>query len=475
MKKVIITIISLLLVSNLFSQVLDSIKMLDINQEIKEDLFHFRTNKGDILSINITPEFKNEKKGTRYDLKTVRFFRQFSNQEFQYIAEKKDAEQYSIQIMVPSDGIYSLYIDRGGSKKFNTAVTVYRTPKDEASKEVKRNAVMVSIPDTLHIYTKDSLMNDYIRVSTPFVKKDTIPKYKEDQIFLDVAYALRIGNDYAIPIHIPYELYTLSKRATSVKWGFILTVGNEVYEGLKNKMAQVATAAIDMGVGKAMSGGKKVDGAIDVATNTSKIKKGYDVFDKAATANAVAGISGDVAEASNIKAVTNESKGASAVTAFTGLSESAGNALAQFAPRIEDKVHWKLMSHEEYKKYLSNQPYNCKKGTDGYVRDSVIIKDPNELYYLVIENERDIKGKSFVKDLESIGKTILSQYVYVTLKVWVQREVLEIRDLGYYENTLYPVYKTKWNYKQTYSRGINVVFEDEVLPYYTVLNNKNIY
>lgn len=475
MRRIFITTIWLLFTLNSYAQVPDSIIVLDINREIKEELFHFRTNKGDVLNINITPEFKNEKKGTHYDLKTVRFFRQFANHEFQYIADKKDVEQFSMQIVVPSDGIYSLYIDRGGMKKFNTAITVYRTPKDEASKEVKRKAVMVSIPDTLHLYTKDSVINDYIRVSTPFLTKDTIPKYKEDQIFLDVAYALRIGNDYAIPIHIPYELYTYSKRATSVKWGFILTVGDEVYEGLKSKMAQVATASIDMGVGKVMSGAKKVDGAVDVATNTSKIQKGYEVFDKAATANAVAGISGDVAETSNIKPVTNASKAFTTITAFTGFSESAGNALAKFAPHIGDKVNWKLLNLEEYKKYLNNQPYNCKKGTDGYVRDSVNIKDPNELYYLVIENERDIKGKNFMKDLESIGKNILSQYVYVTLKVWVQREVLEIRDRGQYQNTLYPIYKTRWNYKQQISKEVNVIFEDQVMPYYQVMNTNNIY
>lgn len=468
-------ILSLFLATTSYSQKMDSLKIIDVYQEIKDGVYHIRANKGDILSINIVPEFKNEKKGVRYDIKNIKLYRQFSADEFQYIVDKKEIESFSENIVVPSDGIYTLAIDRGGIKKFNASFTIYRTPTDEMSKEVKRKALLVFIPDTLHNYIKDSAIVDYVRVSTPKVKEEKVPTYKEDQIFLDVAYAMRVGDKYVIPVHIPYELYTYNKRAKSTKWGFILTVGDEVYAGLKSKIAQVATAAIDVGVGKAMSGAGKVDDAAGVANKTNKFQKGYDVFDKAATANSVAGISGDVGEITNNKSVSTASNATTTITGFTGLSESAGNALAKFAPKIEDKIHWKLYNQEEYTKLINKQPAQCKKGTDGFVRDSIMIKDPNEVYYLVIENERNLTKNGVIGGLEAAGKTILSQYVYVTLKVWVQREVDVIFDKGYYENTFYPIYKSFWNYKQEAQKATYVIFEDEMKPYYQRINTNNIY
>lgn len=474
--KIFLIILSTLYANNyLYAQQQDSIKVIDLNQKLKDGVYHIRTNKGDILSINIIPEFKNEKKGSRYEIKNIKLYRQFSGDEFQYIIDKKEVELLSAKILVPNDGIYTLTIDKSGIKKYNASLMVYRIPKDETSKTVKRNAMLVNIPDTLHNYAKDSTIVDYIRVSAPIIKEEKIPSYKEDQIFLDVAYAMRVGDKFVIPVHIPYELNTYNKRAKSLKWGFILTVGDQVYAGLKSKIAQVATATLDVGVGKAMSGVGKADDAAGVAKTTNKFQKGYDVFDKAATVNAAASISGNAGEISNNKPVSKVSNATTTITGFTGLSESAGNALAKFAPKIEDKVHWKLYNQEEYTKLLNKQPAKCKKGTDGFVRDSIKIKDPNEVYYLIIENERNLTKNGVLGGLEAVGKTILSQYVYVSLKVWVQREVNVIYDKGFYENTFYPIYKPIWNHNQQIYKTNYVIFEDEMKPYYQLINTSNIY
>lgn len=447
------------------------VTVIDLNSEIKDAVYHIRTHKGDRLKIQIETEMKNEKKENRFTLKNVRLYRQFADEAFQTIIDKSELDSYTTEILVPSDGIYTLEIERGGMRKFSTKLSVVRQPAGEATALIQRKAVKVQVPDTLHSYTRDSVVYEYVRTSTPHLKKDTM-YYLEDQIFLDVAYALRIGNTYAIPINIPYELYTHGKKAVSMKWGYIITVGNEVYEGLKKKVAQVATAAIDVGVGKLMSA--KVDD-VTGAVKPNTLQAGYEIFDKASTVSALAEISGDMGETTGNKSLTSGSNVVATLTGFTGLSESAGNAIGEFAPKIEDKVKWQIMRQEEYRKYLAKQDYVSQKGTTGYLTGEMKVKNSNDVYYLIIENERDVKGENILDDLEAIGKTVLSQYVYVTLKVWVQREVMVIYDKGYYVNSFSPLYNPVWKHKQEIIYTDRVIFEDEMKPYYKIMGSSDIY
>ncbi len=439
------------------------------SKEINDETYHFRAYKGEELWINIKPEIKNEKKGTINTFKNVKLYRQKADDSFQYIIDKNEVGEFNFKITVPSDGIYTLVFDRGGMKKFVTELSVHCDIESSTNDFVERKAVMVMVPDTVHNYVKDSVIYDYMRVCHPQIMQQRTPQYTEDQIFMDVAYALRIDNKFVIPIVLPQEINTDYKISKSIEWGFTISVGDEVYKALQAKVAQIATAAIDVGVGKALSGTQDAAGAV------TKTQKAYQVFDKAATANAVAGITGDVGEQSNNNALVVVSDGIQIITGFTGLSTLAGEAIGSFVPRIEDQIIYKILTQPEYQKYLAGQPYTVlQEGKNGYAQGKFEIRDHRMNYYLIIENERGTSG-GFWDVAESIGKTILSQYVYTNIKVYVKRKVEVTYDKGYYENTFYPVYNPIWNHTENITSKTQVIFEDEVQPQYKVLNTTNIY
>lgn len=439
------------------------------NKEFKDDVFHIRAYKGEELWINIKPEIKNEKKGTVYTFNNVKLFRQQADESFQYIIDKNEVGEFNFKITVPSDGIYTLVLDRGGMKKFTSELSIHCDSEAAAEMTKDRKAIMVEIPDTVHLYTKDSVIYDYMRVCRPQIKKQRTPQYTEDQVFMDVAYALRIDNKYVIPIVMPNEILTDYKIAKSIEWGFTISVGDEVYKALQKKVAQIATAAMDAGVGKAMSGANDAAGAV------SKTQKAYEVFDKASTANAIAGITGDIGEQSGNQAVVVTSDAVQVITGFTGLSELAGNAIASFVPKIEDQVIYKVLTQPEYQKYLAGQPYTVlKEGKNGYAQGKFEIIDHRMNYYLIIENERSTSG-GVLDVLESVGKTILSQYVYTNVKVFVKRKVEVSYDKGYYENSFYPLYNPKWIHTEDITSRKTVIFEDEMQPQYKIINATNIY
>ncbi len=472
LKKTVILFLSFISVNALFSQQ-TKVSVIDKNAEIKNEVFYIRANKGDILRFNMQTEAKNEKNGKYYDLKNVKIYRQLANEEWQYIIDKDDVSSFkNLDIKVPSNGVYTLIIDRGGMTKFNTELKVDRIPENDSLALVKRKAIMVEVPDTIHTYTKDSVIYDYVRVSTPYLKKDTTQPFYEDQIFIDRAYALRMDNKYTIPIVLPLELYNQYKKQKSVKWGFFISVSDEVYKALQKKVVEVASAGVDAGVGKMMSG--KTDAATGLV-NKNSVQKAYEVFDKASTANEVAGIAGDASSLANFKEGEQISNAVATITGFSGLTEVALNKAADFIPKIEDQIIYKVISMKEYDKYLANLPYSClQQGKGCYVSGTFNVDDPNEIFYLIIENERKTSG-SALGVLETVGKTVLSQYVYLSLKVFVQKETVITYDNGYYNRQLVEMYNPKWLYKQEVTYKQCVIFEDEVQPYYKVLNSNNIY
>lgn len=156
---------------------------------------------------------------------------------------------------------------------------------------------------------------------------------------------------------------------------------------LQKKVGQIATLAIDAGVGKAMSGTQDAVGAV------SKTQKTYQVFDKASTANAIAGISGDIGKASDTKEITVTSESVQVITGFTGLSELVGQQIGSFIPRIEDKIIYKVLTQPEYQKLLAGEAYTTlQEGKNGYAQGKFEIRDHRMNYYIVIENERSSAG-----------------------------------------------------------------------------------
>ncbi|MDD3685917.1 MAG: hypothetical protein PHE56_04030 [Bacteroidales bacterium] len=458
----------ILIFLNIFSQKSMRVVYSEV-KEIKNDVFHFRAYKGEELWIHIKPEIKNEKKNTRYSFNNVKLFRQNADDAFQYIIDKNDVEELSFKINVPSDGIYTLIFDRGGLKNFITELSVHCDIENVSGGVIERKAVMVEVPDTVHIYSADSVIYDYLRVCTPKIKQQRTPQYTEDQIFIDIAYALRIDNKYVIPVVLPQEILTDYKIAKSIEWGFTLSVGDEVYKALQKKVGQIATLAIDAGVGKAMSGAQDATGAV------SKSQKAYEVFDKASTANAIAQISGDVGEASSNETVTVVSDGVQVITGFTALSDIAGQAIGSLVPKIEDQVIYKIFTQPEYEKYIAGQPCTAlMEGKNGFAKGKFEIRDHRMNYYIVIENERSTGG-GFWDVAESIGKTILSQYVYTNVKVFVKRKVEVTYDKGFYETSFYPLYNPKWNHSENITSKTVVMFEEELKPQYKILNTTNIY
>ncbi len=434
--------------------------------------YHFRANKGDILHIGVLPEYQNAKKKQRYELNSVNVFRQFAEHEWQQIANLKNADSLSLDLLVPSAGIYTLTADRGGLRKFVTNMTVYRTPAHDSLREVP-TAVRVFIQDTLHTYTLDSVVYDYVRVSTPAIEQQTMPKYYEDQIFIDIAYALRNDNKFFIQVQFPLEIVNEFKKAKSVKWGFMLSVSDAVYKALQAKMGEIATAGLDAGVGKIMSG--KTD-EVTGAVNKNTLQKGYSVFDKAATANSIAGLSGDAAELGGNKEVKVASDAVATITGFTGMTEAAGTALGKFAPKIEDQVLYKVMTSEEFMKYRSNQPYvTMQQGKNGFAKGEFEIINPNQIYYIVIENERKLTEGNALDILEAAGKSMLSQYVYTSVKVFVQREVETVYDKGYFTNSFIPLKNPNWKHDMKIEQAYRVIFESQMKPYYLRTKSENIY
>lgn len=472
MKKIFLTTTILIItIFTAFSQKVP-VNIINKTEEIKLEVFNIRAYKTDVLKINIQTELKNEKKGIFYELKNVKVYRQDANQDWQYIIDKKNVTNLDAEIIVPSDGIYTVVIDRGGMKKFNTTLFVQRLAKDQTTANLNKKAIRVSIPDTTHTYTQKTEVYDHIRTATPFTKKQFMPQYKEDQIFKDVSYAMRINNKYVIPIQIPYEIMTDYKIAKSIKWGFMVSVSDEVYKALQAKVAELATEAIGAGVGKACSG--KVNSETGELIEGS-VSKGYKIFDNASTVNAVAGISGDIGEASGSETTTVASDDVKTMTAFTGLTKMAGEAIGSWVPKIEDEIKYKVLNAQEYHKMLNNEPYTVmKEGHGCYVNGEFDIKNANDIYYLVIENERNTGG-GFWDVAESISKTMLSQYVYANVKVFVQRKVEVMYQKGYYENTFEDLTNPTWEHTQKISSKTQIIFEDEYKPYYQRLKSPTIY
>jgi hypothetical protein len=389
MKKVFTLSIFILISIITFSQETGAIKVIEINEEIKDQTFHIRTNKGDVLWVKIAPELR-ERRGTN-SLKSVVLYRQFSEQNFQHIISKSDVEEIDVKINVPSDGIYTLIIERGGMRKFNTAISVYRTPKSEATAQV-RKAVHVIEFDTTYTYIRDSVVYDYIRRSIPYVehKKDTI-KFEEELIFMDIAYALRIGNQYSIPIVIPRGYTNAYKKTTPIEWGFVVSVGDEVYKALQGFVADVTTEAINMGAGKVLSSGSK--------ETASLAQKSYTVFEHASTANQVAEITGDVSELQNSEKGSKGSEVVATVTSFTTFTGKAGDQLAKLTPKISDKVKWNVVPVSG-----GSLGVPIANGTNGYVAKSYKVQDIEQVYRLEIKNERDVKGEDLWMTLAQLVK-----------------------------------------------------------------------
>ncbi len=474
MKKTILSIILLANIFSLFAQ--DTIKSViayETNGEIKNSIVHIRALKGDKLIIYLQTEAKNAKKDKYYDLNVFRLYRQFADQDFQYIIDKTDVSNIeNLELKVPSDGIYTFQITRGGMKKFNTHFKIERKAENSENVVINKKAMMVEIPDTIHTYTNDSVVYDYVRQSIPKIRKDTTRPYYEDQIFMDRAYALRAGNKYAIPIVMPMELWSTYKKSKSVKWGFMISVSDNVYKALQGKVSDIASAGVSKGVGKMMSG--KVDKVTGQVQKSGK-SKAYKVFDKASEANAWAGIAGDVGEVSGSEKVEGGGDAVATITGFTGLSDVAGGKIAGFVPKIEDKVKYKVLSQSQYKNYINKQSYSTlKKGTEGFVTAEFPLNNPNDVYYLIIENERNYDGGA-LDVLETIGKNMLSQYVYLSVKVYVQRETVVTYDKGYFERALYKLFNPVWHYEQTVNKTTRVIWEDEMKPYYRALRSSNIY
>lgn len=473
MKKLITPILFLFCIISAYSQPA-IITLINEDFEIKNnqnDIMHIRAYKGDVLSVKIQTEVRNEKKDNYFELNNVKIFRQNADDFFQHIVDKNDVSSLDVNIVVPSNGIYTLQFERGGMRNFKTNILVQRQPETEQTARLDNKAVLVSVPDTIHKYVKDSVAYDYIRTSTPFTKKQRTPQYLEDQIFMDVSYALRINNIYTIPIQLPYEIMTDYKIAKSVKWGFMLSVSDEVYKALKKKVASVATAAIDAGVGKAMSG--KTDELGNVSKNT--LQKGYDIFDKASTANSIAGITGDAAEVSKNKNVEVASDVVKTITGFTGLSEVAGEKIADFVPKISDEVKYKILNTAQYRNFIKGENYDVlQSGKGSYAQGEFEVKNPNEVFYLVVENGRSTSG-DFFDVAKNIGKTVLSQYVYTNIKIFVQRKVEVTYDKGYFETSLIPVNNARWLHTSDVTYKNVIMFEDEIKPYYKRLNTPKIY
>lgn len=465
-----ITIILLALLTPILVVAQENVRVIyHETKEINDETFYVRAYKGEELWIDINPEMKNDKKGITYTFKNLKVYRQNADDAFQYIVDKTDIGEFHIKITVPSDGIYTVVFDRGGIKKFSTELVIYSNTDRRTGGFVDRTAVMVQVPDTVHIYTPDSVIYDYMRVCNPQIKTQRTPQYTEDQIFMDVAYALRINNKFAIPIVLPQEILTDYKIAKSIEWGFTISVGDEVYKALQAKVAQIATAAISAGVGKAMSGTKNATGTV------TKTQKAYQVFDGASNADAIAGITGDIGSQTGNETVADVSEGVQIITGFTALSELPGQAIGSFIPKIEDQVIYKILTQPEYQKYIAGQPYTTlQEGKNGYAQGKFEIRDHRMNYYLIIENERGTGG-GFWDVAESIGKTILSQYVYTNIKVYVKRKVEVSYDKGYYENAFYPVYNPIWNHTENITSKTIVIFEEDVKPQYKTLNATNIY
>ena len=469
MKKIFTTIILCYIISSIFSQT-TPIVVLNKSMDIKEETFHIRAYKGEILWIHIKTE---ERKGKRTNtLNNVKVYRQNASDAFQYIVDKNDVDELSVRIQVPSDGIYTIYMNRGGLRRFETNLVLQRDPEENYISEPNRKAVLVSIPDTVHTYQNSSIIYDYVRTATPKIKKARTPQYMEDQVFMDISYALRIDNKFVIPVQLPVPILTDFKIAKSLEWGFTLSVGDEVYKALQKRVAQVATAALDAGVGKALSGTPdKATGAV----SKSKVTKAYEVFDHASNANAVASITGDIGKESDSKGLTVASEAVQVMTGFTGLTELAGNKIAGFTPKIGDKVNYEILTQTEYRKYLNKEPYQVMaKGSDGYAQGLYEIRDHRENYYIIIENNRKTSGGA-MDVIKSVGKTILSQYVYVNIKVFVNRIAEVTYDKGYFETSYHPLNNPYFIHTENISSKNIIIFEDEIQPQYNVLRTPNIY
>lgn len=466
MNKTFTTIILIIAFNSIFSQS-KPIVVLDQLMDIRDDVLHVRAYEGEVLWIHLDTE---ERGGRRTNtLNNVKIYRQNASEEFQYIVDKNDVEELSIQIPVPSDGIYTIDFTRGGLRRFMTNVIFQRDPVHSVVSKPDRNAVLVSIPDTIHTYINTTNVYDHIRKTTPQIKKERTPQFYEDQMFMDIAYALRINNKFVIPVVMPMEILTEFKMAKSVEWGFTLSVGDEVYKALQRRVAQVATASLEAGIGKALSGSKDASGAV------SKMGTAWEVFDKAATINAAAGITGDIGEQADSKELVVASDAVQLITGFTGLTELAGNKIAGFTPKISDKVKYEVLTQTEYRKYLNNEPYTTlAKGNDGYAQGTFTITNHRENYYIIIENSRSTSG-GFVETISALGKTILSQYVYTSVKVFVKRNTEVTYDKGYFVNSFDPLRNPGYIHTQQVNTKSVVVFEDELKPFYSIINRNNIY
>ncbi|MBN2663905.1 MAG: hypothetical protein JXR68_09680, partial [Bacteroidales bacterium] len=190
---------------------------------------------------------------------------------------------------------------------------------------------------------------------------------------------------------------------------------------------------------------------------------------------AVAGITGDIGSSTGNEPVTVSSDVVQTITGFTGLSDVAGSAIGSMMPKIEDEIIYKVMTQQEYQKYRNGEPYTViQQGQGCYAQGEFDLKNANQIYYLVIENERSTSG-GFWDVAQSMGKTMLSQYVYANLKVFVQRKVEVTYDKGYYENTYENLTNPNWTHTQDISSKNAVIFLEDVKPYYTQLNSSNIY
>lgn len=454
----------------------EKIQLVKMNNQVKNETFHLRVNKGDILFIGVKTDFTNSKQKNQHKLDSVKFYRQsadayLDNFNEQMIINRTLVDNINQEIFIPETGIYTLEV-KNNRGRYNVAYDIYRIPASESSRNVKR-AVAVSIPDTV---IKSFIINqkyDYIRTAIPYRTEVKVPSYYNDQILLDLNFALRPNQKFSVPIRMPEQINSELKKSQTVKWGFTITVGDEISKAFSKKLVEVASAGITAGAGKLVAGRPdKITGVV----KDGALQKTWSLYETLSTANELAEIGKDVGEISKNEKLEKSSDITANITGFTGLSDLAAEKITVNVPKIKDDISYEIYIHEEYAKLSRGEPATAlQKGKGGYITGLFDVKNPNEIYYLVIENNRKVTGWN-MSSVETIGKGMLSQYVYTSLRVFTQEKIDITLPNIEYNTSFEPVTNTIHHNLITPQKDIfRVVYEDQVKPNYKVLSNITIY
>lgn len=473
--KIFIIILSFSFSKESFSQ-LEKIQLIKKNNQVQNETFHLRVNKGDILFIGIKTDYTNSKKKNQHKLDTVKFYRQSADaflDDFneQMIINRSLVENINQEIFIPEEGIYTLEV-RNNRGRYNVEYDIYRIPASEATRNVRR-AVAVLIPDTIMKSYTINQKYDYIRTASPYRTEVKVPTYLNDQILLDLNFALRPDQRYTVPFRMPQQTKTDLKKSQTVKWGFSITVGNEISKAFSKKLVEVASAGVTAGAGKLVAGRPdKITGVV----KDGALQKTWSLYETLSTANELAEIGKDVGEISENKKLENTSEVTAKITGFTGLSDLAAEKTTVSVPKIKDDISYEVYIHEEYAKLSRGEPATAlQKGKGGYITGLFDVKNPNEIYYLVIENNRKVTGWN-LSSVETIGKGMLSQYVYTSLRVFTQEKIDITLPNIEYNTSFEPLFNTIHHNLITPQKDIfRVVFENQVETNYKIVNSSNIY